>query len=206
MSAFQTTCEDCGLTYMVSVVGSWTSARHFCQPTERPKPSFLERVREIARECGYAVAVHGSEKRDLDLVAIPWIIEAEPAEYLVDRLCAEIGLVPREMPDPWQTEQPEDKPHGRRAWSLNGCPDHLYVDLSVMPIGGAEGGEILLAAYPGLTREQDAPIVGGVEFNLCLDDGGHFWAEGHRGDAPPTCGRCGYNPAWLPGGTNAEAA
>ncbi|HKB93311.1 MAG TPA: hypothetical protein VKC62_03635, partial [Gaiellaceae bacterium] len=43
---------------------------------------------EVAREHGYALAVHGTMARDLDLVAIPWIDAAgspsELAGALVD--------------------------------------------------------------------------------------------------------------------------
>lgn len=34
---------------------------------------YYEYLKEIAREYGYALLIHGSLNRDLDLVAIPWI-------------------------------------------------------------------------------------------------------------------------------------
>jgi hypothetical protein len=79
---------------------------------------------EVARSCGYALAVHGSMKRDLDLVAIPWTDRAVSAEQLVEALRSQAGgAVPN---------GPTEKPHGRRAWSilLGGGP---YLDVSVMP-------------------------------------------------------------------------
>lgn len=100
---------------------------------------FLDRVRRVARDCGYAVAVHGSEKRDLDLVAVPWVPEAVSAQDLADALCEEIPLHAREAnvyPNGMVTPNPEAKPWGRLAWSLAGCPDHEYVDLSVAPRAG----------------------------------------------------------------------
>jgi hypothetical protein len=90
--------------------------------------SFLSRVREVARECGYAIAVHGSEARDLDLVAVPWTPEATSADQLVARLCEDVPMVAR-LP-PWLAGNREAKPWGRLGWMLAGCPDHLYVDLS----------------------------------------------------------------------------
>lgn len=96
---------------------------------------FLARVREVARDCGYAVAVHGSEARDLDLVALPWTVEAVSAQDLVDRLCEAVPMVAYDQPA-FMTSNPEAKPWGRLGWSLAGCPDHKYVDLSVAPRAG----------------------------------------------------------------------
>jgi hypothetical protein len=102
---------------------------------------FLSRVRAVARECGYAVTVHGSLKfeRDLDLVAVPWTPEAVSADQLIARLCEDVPLVERPCnlyadPDGPRVEpNPERKPWGRIGWSLAGCPEHRYVDLSVAP-------------------------------------------------------------------------
>jgi hypothetical protein len=35
--------------------------------------SRLDAIREAARECGYAIGLHGSLRRDLDLIAVPWV-------------------------------------------------------------------------------------------------------------------------------------
>lgn len=96
---------------------------------------FMERVRVVARECGYAVAVHGSEARDLDLVAVPWTPEAVSASTLVMRLCEDVPMVEQPV-EPPMAANPEAKPWGRLAWSLAGCPGHQYVDLSVAPRAG----------------------------------------------------------------------
>lgn len=102
---------------------------------------FIDRVRAVARECGYAIAVHGSMARDLDLVAVPWMVKAVCAQDLVDALCEQIPLHERPgnvYPDGVTvTPNPEAKPWGRLAWSLAGCPrPWLYVDLSVAPRAG----------------------------------------------------------------------
>lgn len=103
------------------------------EPTR--ESSIVERIRAVARECGYAVGVHGSEKRDLDLIAAPWRVEAVSAQELVDRLCEEVPLRPQPTVPP-MAGNPEAKPWGRLAWSLAGSPDHKYVDLSVAPRAG----------------------------------------------------------------------
>lgn len=85
---------------------------------------------KAAREKGYALALHGSLMRDLDLVAVPWTEESAPAEDLVEALREKCGgfLIPREDGGEW----PRPKPHGRRCWSIQ-LPRMAYIDLSVMP-------------------------------------------------------------------------
>ena len=82
-----------------------------------------------ARECGYALALHGSMARDLDLIAVPWTEQAVPASDLIQRLITACGgfLHKREA-----VSGPELKPHGRLAWTINlgGGP---WLDVSVTP-------------------------------------------------------------------------
>ncbi len=106
----------------------------------------------VAREHGYALALHGTLVNDMDLVAIPWVEEASDAFTLKNALMLHIGACGYaellERDSPWLTEDqrrqicdrqnvdadgaPEEKPHGRLAWNL-----HLWagtkVDLSVLP-------------------------------------------------------------------------
>lgn len=98
---------------------------------------------EIAKEHGYALAVHGSMARDLDLVAIPWTEEATDAETLVNAFRARFSMlylhermsrsIGKEITK-CVGRDPTFKPHGRRAWSLY-LDDEMpaYCDLSVMP-------------------------------------------------------------------------
>lgn len=100
----------------------------------------IEKIRAIARECGYAVAVHGSQTRDLDLIAAPWTPEAVSADQLVATLCERVPLreqVANVYEDGHVSTNPEPKPWGRWAWSLSGCQGYEYVDLSVAPMKGA---------------------------------------------------------------------
>lgn len=84
---------------------------------------------KAARECGYALGLHGSMARDLDLIAVPWIEDATDADTLVARLVEACGGFLREER---AQRDPVARPHGRLAWSihLGGGP---YIDLSVMP-------------------------------------------------------------------------
>lgn len=83
----------------------------------------VHEVQTVANSCGYAIAIHGSMQRDLDVVAVPWVDEALPQEELIRRLCEWFGL---------EKAKSEEKPHGRTAYTLL-MWGGLFVDLSVMP-------------------------------------------------------------------------
>ena len=87
---------------------------------------------EIARDHGYALCAHGSVETDFDLLAVPWVEDAAPAEVLVtaigDYFNLRNGIFGTGVDD-----APEHKPHGRRAWNLFiGAGSKL--DLGVMPL------------------------------------------------------------------------
>lgn len=86
----------------------------------------INRVRELAREVGYAIGVHGSLERDLDLIAVPWVAEAVDPFTLAQHIAA--GMNGRVL----DFEQ-QDKPCGR--WSCNIDTEGWVkmIDLSVMP-------------------------------------------------------------------------
>ncbi len=104
---------------------------------------------KVARERGYALAIHGTVTADLDLIAIPWTPEAVPAEELRDALAKHIGacgyedLIKRTVKSKKLVKEilakgpvpgdPTVKPHGRLAWNLH-LDFGAKVDLSVMPL------------------------------------------------------------------------
>ncbi len=94
----------------------------------------LPAMRRAAKEAGYALTVHGSLNRDIDLVAVPWVDEVWPKEALLDSLAGAVrGVVGR--CNHFDHEKWTEKPHGRLAKGLHaycgeGC---AYLDLSVMP-------------------------------------------------------------------------
>lgn len=89
---------------------------------------FLVKARIIAKQEGYALAVHGSMIRDLDVVAIPWTAECRKPINLLTRICFNSGLK-------MQDETPTIREHGRLVWSLlfPEFGDPRFVDFSVMP-------------------------------------------------------------------------
>jgi hypothetical protein len=106
----------------------------------------LAAMRVAARREGWALAVHGSMTRDLDLVAVPWTDTAsyEPAfvEAMRAAVAAELGGVAVVgAGDDGRTSGFKIKPNGRRSWTLHSTSEqlvedehgaHPYVDLCVM--------------------------------------------------------------------------
>lgn len=96
---------------------------------------------KAGREMGYAIAVHGSMARDLDLVAIPWTEEAANAERLILHLMTAVdGRLrngARNAAGDWVNahgSEPKPLPHGRLAWSIHVGHEGMYLDVSVMPL------------------------------------------------------------------------
>lgn len=92
-------------------------------------PNIINGLRPIAKNLGYSLTVHGSQLRDCDLVACPWVIGSASPYVLIEELKKNIpGVMVH-------TDDPEKKPNGRLAWSLYfWCGDHmLTIDISVMP-------------------------------------------------------------------------
>ena len=91
---------------------------------------------EVAREHGYALAIHGSLEHDMDVVAIPWVENPSDAETLVQAMWGRVKWLScrhDEFPN-----QATEKPHGRRSWFfplLQAPPGEgrSGIDLSVMP-------------------------------------------------------------------------
>ncbi len=86
-------------------------------------------VRKLAWEEGYAIGLHGSFTRDLDLIAVPWDDgrNCKPAK-LVARILQATGMKEAHG-------NPGAKPHGRLVWTLllPEFGDPRFVDLSIMP-------------------------------------------------------------------------
>lgn len=83
----------------------------------------------VGRRLGYAIGVHGSQMRDLDLIAAPWTNQAvAPYELAKSIACALPGVI---------VGKRTRKPHDRVAWTIYPCYlwgiDAWYIDLSIMP-------------------------------------------------------------------------
>jgi hypothetical protein len=97
-------------------------------------------LRDRARELGYALGVHGTLRRDIDIIACPWTAEAVSPRTLAEALIEVVERVHGTAYLSWAMCDPEitlnglpgRKPHGRLGWVIN-LGDGPYIDLSVMP-------------------------------------------------------------------------
>lgn len=91
----------------------------------------LPRLIFAARQHGYALAVHGSRARDLDLIAVPWTELAADADALIAAVkdAASFATGWGHITNGGAREQ---KPHGRVAVTILASPE-VHIDLSVMP-------------------------------------------------------------------------
>jgi hypothetical protein len=123
---FELVCPDCGRVKGRDPNCGWMGS--YIRRPVNAALRVLERIGPIAREHGYAVAVHGSQARDLDLIAVPWTEEASGNRALVD------ALVER---GPFVLGSLSGKPHGRIGYVLHGATGFDYIDLSVTPRSSA---------------------------------------------------------------------
>lgn len=87
---------------------------------------------QVARNHGYALAVHGSMLRDVDLIAVAWVPRAKmPSTLLKAMLGIVRGTAGKEKLYVRMNVKPTTKPHGRLAWSLYFSRD-AYLDVSVL--------------------------------------------------------------------------
>src|SRR5215211_1990465 len=82
-------------------------------------------VRVVAREHGYAIGVHGSLVRDVDLIAAPWIEHSSTPDELAEAIAAELCS---------SVKARRERLHGRIGYVvfIPGRNYPHYVDLSVM--------------------------------------------------------------------------
>ena len=86
-------------------------------------------MKQIAEEHGWALALHGSMTRDLDLVAIPWVEKPKPILEVFWEFNRQIGFINEVKPFDTTCE----KPHGQRSYTLI-TGSGGYIDIRVMPI------------------------------------------------------------------------
>ena len=84
----------------------------------------------IAWRHGYALALHGSMARDLDLIAVP----CSGLPLAPGKLLKAFGrFIVAKANVRYDTPAPTKKPHGRIAYTLPIGYDGHYLDISIMP-------------------------------------------------------------------------
>ncbi len=101
--------------------------------------AFIVRARIIAKQEGYALAIHGSTTRDLDLIAVPWTKDARSPQALTARIDFNTGWRRQRSNgtkcDIGEKVDPTVREHGRLVWTFlpDGFADPRFVDFSVIP-------------------------------------------------------------------------
>jgi hypothetical protein len=98
--------------------------------------SVLPAVTEVARKYGWAVAVHGSMNKDLDLMMMPWVEGAVSADEVIKRISDECFTG-----NPFQDSHAmahREKPNGRVVYTIS-IWKGTYLDINIIERGGSSG-------------------------------------------------------------------
>ena len=137
------------------VPGEWCEAK----TREELAAFFASRIpaiREAAREQGYAIGLHGSMRRDLDLIAVPWREGASDKDVLAHAIAVAACGITRDGDHRWEV-----KPLGRLATSLPCCWPSWY--------GEAGAGHIdlsVMAPQPAPTPHPAVPVVSDEQIDV----------------------------------------
>lgn len=101
---------------------------------------------KIVARFGWAIALHGTMIRDLDLVLIPWTEDADHEDKVIDAIRIfvdgqHVTKVRKKNLEEMNSSQKDglehfaitQKPHGRRAISIHIGVSNYYLDISIMP-------------------------------------------------------------------------
>lgn len=91
---------------------------------EDPRLPDFRKIWSVAKACGYAVGLHGSMKRDCDMIAVPWVGNPSNISVFTHRLCNALGA--RIVGDI------ETKHHGRIALTIQVDGYVKPIDLSIV--------------------------------------------------------------------------
>ena len=80
----------------------------------------------ITRHHGYALAVHGSLGRDMDLICVPWVENPSEPKDVVLAITKKFAIR--------VVGEPEIKLHGREVWIITVGFGECFLDLSFMPM------------------------------------------------------------------------
>lgn len=81
---------------------------------------------EITRKHGYALAVHGSLDRDMDLIAVPWIESPSSPDEVLKAITETFAIR--------TVGELTSKPHGRLCQTIVISSGDVFIDLSFMPV------------------------------------------------------------------------
>lgn len=118
---------------------------------EEPRLPPIDRIRELAKEVGYAIGVHVSQQRDFDVIAAPWSDSAIGNHALLQHIAA--GLTTENGPA--RIISTERKPLGRYAATIQMDGWYKQLDISVCPNEQYAAPD----RAPSIAPVEDDPIV-----------------------------------------------
>lgn len=80
---------------------------------------------KVTRAHGYALAVHGTLGRDMDLICVPWDEAPSDPAAVVKAITTEFHIK--------QVGEPDTTHHGRERWTISIGFGECFIDLSFMP-------------------------------------------------------------------------
>ncbi len=135
-------------------LGSWFEARTLDE-MQAFYMARLPAIREAARNHGYAIGLHGSTRRDFDLIAMQWGTNVSDKDTLAHAIAMAACGITRSCAYDW-----EQKPNGRVATSMPVCwTDHKnpefegmislgHIDLSIVETTTAPASEKIVISEP----------------------------------------------------------
>lgn len=111
------------------------------------KPSlyayYFYELKELAKEFGYNLVLHGSLNRDLDLIAIPWVDEPKDDFLMIQAFEKHLTGIYSEQKEHYMFSI---LPANRKSYVINlnrggkwnnYLDEQYYIDISVTPFGGS---------------------------------------------------------------------
>ena len=77
-----------------------------------------EDFRNAALDCGWALGLHGSLNKDMDIMAMPWVENAKPVEKLIEAI---ENCLTKPDEKVFETEITNSKPNNRVVYTV-----HIY--------------------------------------------------------------------------------
>ena len=88
-------------------------------------------LRQAAMDCGWALGLHGSLNSDMDIMAMPWVKEAIPADDMIQHLINTCFYDDGIMEKIGYLKDETSKPNGRIVYTLSIWAD-FYLDINII--------------------------------------------------------------------------
>lgn len=156
---------------------------------------------EVGREHGYAVALHGSLARDLDLIATPWVENYSAPDDFVKDVAKRVGAIAGDdLVVVWPNDpRSKPKPHGRLVYTVV-LEGGAFIDLSVIPPRSRRCGATMVTPTPSdIEWRIRCDLSEGHAGQHISDEGGMLWSDVEPFRGPPIPEKVGPTPEAIGG-------